>query len=142
MKIADLYLRVGTAVVTDRSKSLQGQEEILRQYCKHNNIKVRKVIFEVCSAGTFNRPEWKKMMSDWRKNKGQVDLLLFTTWDRFSRSISDTLQMIVTLRSMGVEPQAVLQPPHSIQEVPQYNIPLQDSIREILEDNWPRYLLN
>jgi DNA invertase Pin-like site-specific DNA recombinase len=142
MKIADLYLRVGTAVVTDRSKSLQGQEEILRQYCKHNNIKVRKVIFEVCSAGTFNRPEWNKLMSDWRKNKGQVDMLLFTTWDRFSRNASDTVQMITTLRLLGIEPNAVQQPRHSIQEIMDYNDPLQDSIREILEDNWPRYLLN
>jgi site-specific DNA recombinase len=145
MKIADLYLRVGTGMVADRANSLQGQEEVLRQYCHIHNIKVRKVIFDVCSASTFNRPEWKKAFMEWRKNKGQVDLLLFTTWDRFSRNAGDALQMITALRSFGIEPQAVQQPQNSIQEMlekPQTVEQVRNSFMEILENKWPRYLLN
>ena len=145
MKIADLYLRVGTGLVVDRANSLQEQEEVLRQYCNNHNIKVRKVIFDVCSASTFNRPEWNKAFMKWRKNKGLVDLLLFTTWDRFSRNASDALQMITALRSFGIEPQAIQQSQNSISEMLEKPLAIQDvqnSFLEIQENRWPRYILN
>jgi site-specific DNA recombinase len=45
-----------------------------------------------------------------RKEKKQIDFVLFTKWDRFSRNTGDAYQMISLLRKLGVEPQAIEQP--------------------------------
>ncbi|QEC45890.1 recombinase family protein [Pseudobacter ginsenosidimutans] len=110
MKIADLYIRVSTDEQADKGYSQRNQEEMLQNYCRVNNIQVRKTVFEDHSAKTFNRPEWIKLLSDLSKRKGKSDLVLFSKWDRFSRNAGDAYQMISTLRRMGVEPQAVEQP--------------------------------
>jgi len=47
---------------------------------------------------------------DLKKRKNQVDLILFTKWDRFSRNAGDAYQMISSLRKLEVEPQAIEQP--------------------------------
>lgn len=110
MKIADLYIRVSTDEQADKGYSQRDQEERLRRYCEINSIQIRKVIFEDHSAKTFNRPEWVKLLSDYKKSKGKSDFVIFTKWDRFSRNAGDAYQMISTLRRFGIEPQAVEQP--------------------------------
>ena len=49
-------------------------------------------------------------MFDLKKQRGQIDVILFLKWDRFSRNAGDAYQMISMLRKLGVEPQAVEQP--------------------------------
>ncbi|NGM89736.1 recombinase family protein, partial [Parapusillimonas sp. SGNA-6] len=110
MKLADLYIRVSTDEQADKGYSQRDQEERLRKYCEINSIQVRKVVFEDHSAKTFNRPEWQKLLSEYKKRKVKTDLVLFTKWDRFSRNAGDAYQMISTLRQYGIEPQAVEQP--------------------------------
>jgi DNA invertase Pin-like site-specific DNA recombinase len=73
-------------------------------------ITVRKVIFEDRSAKTFNRPAWQKLILELKKKRGQVDLILFTKWDRFSRNAGDAYMMIKILSDMDIEPQAIEQP--------------------------------
>ncbi|WP_192823788.1 recombinase family protein [Rufibacter sp. LB8] len=110
MKAADLYIRVSTDEQADKGYSQRSQEEILRKYCEFNQITIRKVIYEDHSAKTFQRPEWMKLLTYLKKHKHQSELILFTKWDRFSRNAPDAYQMINTLRSLGVEPQAIEQP--------------------------------
>ncbi|WPV01913.1 recombinase family protein [Mucilaginibacter sp. cycad4] len=111
MKVADLYIRVSTDEQADKGYSQRNQDEQLKKYCRINDIKVGKVIFEDHSAKNFNRPEWKKLLVALRKEKGgQTDFILFTKWDRFSRNAGDAYQMINVLRKLGIEPQAVEQP--------------------------------
>ena len=110
MQIADLYIRVSTDEQADKGYSQRNQEEMLRKYCGLHEIQVRKVIYEDHSAKTFNRPQWKALLLDFRKHKGGPDLVLFTKWDRFSRNAGDAYQMINVLRKLGVEPQAIEQP--------------------------------
>ncbi|MDB5114923.1 MAG: site-specific recombinase [Mucilaginibacter sp.] len=110
MKTADLYIRVSTDEQADKGYSQRNQEEVLLRYCNINNITVRKVIFEDHSAKSFIRPEWQKLLSFLKKNKNKSDLILFTKWDRFSRNAPDAYQMIATLKSLGIEPQAIEQP--------------------------------
>jgi len=109
MKTAYLYVRVSTDEQT-KGYSPQNQEELLVKYCTLNGIKVLRVIREDFSAKTFNRPEWKKLLAELKKNRGKADFVLFTRWDRFSRNAGDAYQMINILRKYGVEPQAVEQP--------------------------------
>lgn len=108
-RVADLYCRVSTEDQTN-GYSQRHQEEVLRRYCEINSIQIRKVIFEDHSAKSFEgRPEWKKMLTDYRKHKGLIDLVLFLKWDRFSRNAGDSYAMISTLNKLGIEPQAVEQ---------------------------------
>jgi len=45
-----------------------------------------------------------------KKNKKTIDYLLVTTWDRFSRNVTDSFLMIRQLKEMGIEVQAIEQP--------------------------------
>lgn len=107
---ADLYIRVSTDEQADKGYSQRDQDDRLRKYCEANNIKVRRVIYEDHSAKTFNRPQWNNWLFDLKKQRGQIDVILFLKWDRFSRNAGDAYQMISILRKLGVEPQAVEQP--------------------------------
>jgi len=110
MKVADLYIRVSTDEQADKGYSQRDQEERLRKYCDASKITVRNIIYEDHSAKTFNRPEWDRLLKLLRKNRNKSDLILFTKWDRFSRNAPDAYNMINTLRTLGVEPQAIEQP--------------------------------
>jgi site-specific DNA recombinase len=109
-RIADLYVRVSTDEQAEKGYSQRNQEELLRKYCGINDIQIRDVIYEDHSAKTFNRPQWKKLLVNLKKNKNKIDLVLFMKWDRFSRNAGDAYQMISLLRKLGVEPQAIEQP--------------------------------
>ena len=109
-KVADLYVRVSTDEQANTGYSQRHQEEMLRKYCDINSIQVRKVIFEDHSAKNFNRPEWCKMLTEYKKHKGLIDCVLFLKWDRFSRNAADSYAMIATLNKLGIEPQAIEQP--------------------------------
>ena len=45
-----------------------------------------------------------------KSNKNSIDYLLFTSWDRFSRNITDSFNMLKCLRSLNIEVQAIEQP--------------------------------
>ena len=110
MQVADLYVRVSTDEQARSGYSLPHQEEVLQKYCALHSIQVRRIIREDHSAKSFNRPQWKALLLDLRKRKGNPDLILFTKWDRFSRNTGDAYQMISVLRKLGVDPQAIEQP--------------------------------
>ncbi|MDP1973100.1 MAG: recombinase family protein, partial [Sediminibacterium sp.] len=107
---ADLYIRVSTDEQAEKGYSQRDQEERLRKYCAYKNIQIRDVIYEDFSAKTFQRPAWKKILESYRSKRGQVQQILFTKWDRFSRNAADAFQMINLLRKLGVEPCAIEQP--------------------------------
>jgi len=107
---AIVYTRVSTDDQADRGYSLPYQEERLTRYCEINNIIVVGYYQDDHSAKTFERPQFQRFLRFARKQKGAVDLLLFTNWSRFSRNATDSYAMIATLRKLGIEPYAVEQP--------------------------------
>src|SRR5690606_17274279 len=94
----------------DRGYSLPHQKEVLHRYCSIKNIQVVKHYQEDYSAKTFNRPEFNKLVTFVKANKRNIDLLLFTRWDRFSRNIEEAYRVIRTMREMGVEVNSIEQP--------------------------------
>jgi site-specific DNA recombinase len=108
--IAILYIRVSTEEQADKGYSQRNQEEMLRKYCINNSIEIRSVIYEDHSAKSFERPAWSSILQNLKSRKNNVNLILFTKWDRFSRNAGDAYQMISLLRKLGVEPQAIEQP--------------------------------
>jgi DNA invertase Pin-like site-specific DNA recombinase len=90
--------------------SLGVQYEQLTNYCKRKDIEVVAHYKEDHSAKDFNRPEFQNFLRFAKKNKNTIDYLLVTTWDRFSRNVTDSFVMIRRLRTMGIEVQAIEQP--------------------------------
>lgn len=107
---AIIYTRVSTDDQADRGYSLPYQEERLRQYCDANNLIVVGHYQEDHSAKTFVRPAFQKFLHFAKKHPGEVDLLLFTNWSRFSRNAADSYVMLATLKKLNVESQAIEQP--------------------------------
>ena len=89
--------------------SLGVQEEALTRYCEKNNIQIIQKFREDHSAKDFNRPEFAKFLTYARKHKGQIDFFFVTSWDRFSRNITDAFLMIRTLKNLGITVQAIEQ---------------------------------
>lgn len=75
-----------------------------------NDIKIQEKIFEDYSAKTFDRPAWQKLFTNLKEGKSGVDIVLFTSWDRFSRNIADAYYMIQKLKNIGICSQAIDQP--------------------------------
>jgi site-specific DNA recombinase len=90
--------------------SLGIQEEALRKYCQLHNIEIVYVIREDHSAKNFDRPEFQKFLKLIQSNKEGINTLLFVSWDRFSRNVTDAFIMIRKLNQAGIEPHATEQP--------------------------------
>ena len=111
MKTAYLYIRVSTDEQKRRGYSLPEQEDRLLKYCEYNNIEVKGIYREDFSAKTFNRPEWKKLMTVIKSKSSKDDkYILFIKWDRFSRNIEYAYEMLGILRKYRTTAMAIDQP--------------------------------
>lgn len=110
MKNVILYIRVSTDEQADKGFSLRDQEEKLLSYCSNNNFNVLSIYREDHSAKTFNRPEFKKLMSNVRTNRKIVDQVLFTKWGRFSRNTTESYNRIDEFINLGITINAIEQP--------------------------------
>jgi len=81
-----------------------------RQYCNDKHIGIVGFYKEKCSAKTFDRPVFNELLAFIEKNQGNVDLLLFQRWDRFSRDAGDACIMVNRLNEFGVQTQPIEQP--------------------------------
>lgn len=105
-----IYTRVSTDEQADRGFSLAHQKEVLERYCSVKNIRVVKHYQEDYSAKTFARPAWKEMETFVAANRMDLDMVLFTKWDRFSRNATEAYQVLARFRKYGVTINSVEQP--------------------------------
>lgn len=110
MKNVIIYSRVSTDEQAKTGYSLTDQEAKLKTYCAYQNLHIIGCFREDYSAKTFDRPQWKKILEFIKTNKGGVDTILFSRWDRFSRNAEESHAMFATLRKLGVQAQAAEQP--------------------------------
>src|SRR5690348_4171384 len=110
MKNAILYIRVSTDEQAEKGYSLADQEDRLRSYCERNNILVAATYKEDYSAKTAQRPALSELRLFAKRNRGEVDQILFVKWDRFSRNIRDSYQLIEEFRQLGISSIAIEQP--------------------------------
>lgn len=131
-KVADIYVRVSTSKQA-QGDGLRRQEEVCRQWCKDNNIEVRNVIVDICSAfrgENLNASRSRKKgnlgraIDSWRKkyweDKGEPltteecsadvvgetppDYLVVEDHDRFSRQEPVVaFTMVLFLRDMNTD---------------------------------------
>lgn len=108
MKSAYLYVRVSTDEQKRKGYSLPEQEDRLIRYCESNSIHIKGIYREDFSAKDFNRPEWKKLVSELRKGRAKEENnILFIKWDRFSRNIQYAYEMLGILRKLNVSAMAI-----------------------------------
>jgi DNA invertase Pin-like site-specific DNA recombinase len=96
MKKAIGYVRISTE---DQSNfSIDGQEKQIIDYCIKNKIELINVFKdEGQSAKNFDRLDWINLEKFIKKNHTDVDVLIVPKYDRFSRNLSEALQMISKL---------------------------------------------
>ena len=109
MDQAVIYSRVSTDEQADKGYSMRAQEERLTGYCALKGYSIEHHFMDDYSAKTFERPGFQKLLEFLKHNKS-ISRLIVVKWDRFSRNITDALQMIKTLRKMNVEVVAIEQP--------------------------------
>jgi site-specific DNA recombinase len=98
-----IYTRVSTDDQKENGYSLQDQERRLREYSKKNNKTVIAHYQDDHSAKNFNRPQFQKFLTDLKEKHIKPKQLICVRWDRFSRDVLLSLQMINTLKSYGIE---------------------------------------
>ncbi|MEO0038125.1 MAG: hypothetical protein RIQ59_1336 [Bacteroidota bacterium] len=105
-----LYVRVSTDEQAGKGYSLRDQEQKLLAYCQVNSLNVAAIFREDYSAKTFKRPEFKKLLEYCKKNKREINQVIFIKWDRFSRNTAESYHMISTFNSFAIRVNAIEQP--------------------------------
>ena len=108
-KQCGLYVRVSTDRQASKEfSSLETQEDLLRDFVKEKDTNrapgeprwtIAKVYREAKSAKDTNRPAFQQMLGDVRA--GQVNMIVFISLDRFSRSLRDFLNVQDLLHDHG-----------------------------------------
>ena len=109
MKKVILYVRVSTDEQARLGYSLGHQELVLTKFCELREFEIAGVYREDHSAKNFERPEYKKLFKFCKTHKKEIDYVLVTKWDRFSRNQRDALQEIKSFSDIGIEVNAVEQ---------------------------------
>jgi DNA invertase Pin-like site-specific DNA recombinase len=126
-KKAVLYTRVST-VEQEEGASLRYQEEQLRNYCDRKDWEVISCFTDKESGRDFDRKEFLRLHSFIKENKGDVDYVLVTRWDRFGRNQHLTVKTKTDFKKLGVTVCAIEQtidesiPEHKLIENIQYTL--------------------
>lgn len=100
MKKAILYARIATP---DQPHRLRVQIDEMTAFCQKNNIEVVTAYCEVAHGATFERDRFQAMLGDLEEGRLRANLILITTWDRFSRGLTEALEMIKRLKTLGLK---------------------------------------
>lgn len=95
IKNVAVYCRVSTEEQRKFGISVNDQKDSLTRYCKENKLKIYDYyIDEGVSAGTIaKRKEFVRLLKD----LDNIDLIIFTKLDRFSRNVRDANNLLVEL---------------------------------------------
>ncbi len=92
------YIRISTK---DQSNfSLSAQEKYIRDFCERQGYDLLNVYKDDgISAKNFDRPDWKDLERFVKTNHHGVSIVVVAKYDRFSRNVSEALQMIEMLEN-------------------------------------------
>ena len=98
-----IYTRVSTELQID-GYSLEAQKERLRSEAKHRKMQICGEYSDEGKSGKniAGRPEFKKMLSDIKSGKDDVDYVLVFKLSRFGRNAADTLNSLQFMEDYGV----------------------------------------
>ena len=97
-----IYCRVSTYEQGQGNfSSLQGQEDLLKEYCKNKGWQVYNVYIDKASGSSLERDEIKKLLADAEEKK--FDIVAATKIDRISRSVLDYLDVDKRFTALGID---------------------------------------
>jgi site-specific DNA recombinase len=107
---AVLYCRVSTTEQT-KNLSLSTQEKACREYCERNGYDVDRVFVDAGeSAKSTDRPEFLRLLSYCREQKGRLHAVVVYSLTRFSRQQADHHAIMTLLRGLGISLRSVTEP--------------------------------
>jgi DNA invertase Pin-like site-specific DNA recombinase len=107
---AVLYCRVSTQEQT-KNLSLPTQEKACREYCARQGYDVERVFIDAGeSAKSTDRPEFLRLLSYCREQKGSVHAVVVYSLTRFSRQQADHHAIMSLLRGLGISLRSVTEP--------------------------------
>lgn len=96
-----LYVRVSTEEQAEEGFSINGQINVLEEYCKKNNYKIIEIYKdEGISGKSIERPSLKKLLRD--SEEGNFNMVMVWKISRLSRKQLDFLSIIDQLEKKGV----------------------------------------
>lgn len=110
MKKAVGYVRISDS---DQSNwSIDGQEKDIRRYCERNGIELLTIFRDDGqSAKNFDRASWRELETFIKKYYREIDHLLVIAYDRFSRNVSEALNMMNKIeKTYGIDIVSITQP--------------------------------
>jgi site-specific DNA recombinase len=97
-----IYCRVSTYEQGQGNfSSLQGQEDLLKEYCKNKGWQVYSVYIDKASGSSLERDEIKKLLAD--AEEKNFDIVAATKIDRVSRSVLDYLDIDKRFTDLGID---------------------------------------
>ncbi|MCB6610177.1 recombinase family protein [[Clostridium] symbiosum] len=101
-KVVAIYIRVSTLDQAVEGLSLDAQENKLRKYCKDRGYEVHDLYADrgISAKDIEHRPELQRLLQDAKKDI--FDLVLVWKLSRFSRCLSDLLDMCEEMEEHGV----------------------------------------
>lgn len=99
-----MYSRVSTTDQKDNGYSLPQQKKYLHDFCERSGIEVLGYFEEDYTPTTFDRPKYKKLITQAKKLK--IDYILFHKWDRFSRE-PEGIPEVEKLLKFKIQPNSI-----------------------------------
>ena len=97
-----IYCRVSTKEQA-QNLSLSTQQNICSDYCKRQGIEIDRVFVDAGeSAKTVDRPEFQKLLTYCRDNKGRIKYVVVYQLSRFSRNTGDHFALRTLLSKLGI----------------------------------------
>jgi site-specific DNA recombinase len=107
---AVLYCRVSTVEQT-QNLSLPTQEKACRDYCARNGYEVDRVFIDAGeSAKSTDRPEFLRLLTYCREQRGKLHAVVVYALTRFSRQQADHHAITTLLRGLGISLRSVTEP--------------------------------
>ncbi len=107
---AVLYCRVSSLEQT-KNLSLPTQEKACREYCARQGYEVDRLFVDAESArSATDRPEFVKLLSYCREQRGRVNAVVVYAVNRFARNNTDHHGVAALLRGLGVSLRSVTEP--------------------------------
>ncbi|HOO56484.1 MAG TPA: recombinase family protein, partial [bacterium] len=97
-----IYVRVSTQMQADHGLSIESQIETLKQEAARRGKPVYAVYTDVKSGGSFNRPEFQKLVKDSQKKPPPFDLVITWSVSRFGRNKMESYIATEKLRERGI----------------------------------------
>ena len=99
---AVLYTRVSTAEQAKQQYNLPAQNKKVRDFCAQGGHRVLRLFEDRGESGSVDRPEFQKMLSYCRENRGTVSHLIVADLSRLARNVVDQGTTIFELQQLGI----------------------------------------